>query len=743
MAQSHIKLSGGVGDGARIANTITQVNHGFVVGQAIRFNRTAATGTGSNKYVLAKADEPENSEVVGVVTSVIGADNFTLTYAGEVDISTFDSSFALADDDVFFLSDTTAGLMTKTPPTAAGAVIKPVLVRTNNNTAILTNYVGTVIGGTSVVSLDGIQPVGTIEPFAGSSADVPNTWSLCDGGGLNVSEYPDLYTRLGKTFGYYVKVNSSNTISSGIKVGHYAEARNPEGGFQTSGIITEKTDNYVVIEVNHLSLQNDVLRPHNTEFGSGLAPIVVVPKNTNSTHTGAITETIDQPTTDITISDITVTVEKLRKPDLRGKFVLGQVGADQDLTAIDLPTTISNIDRGEFGGQYISTGLEDNGNFQANGSGGISNMPPYQAMNWIIKITPRAKAALLDNLTAGFKLADLADVNAPEISARSGDVLIYDALSADGAKYRPYRLFTDYPDNAENVFQIVMDSGSPRIKIGNTALTQGFGVDLDGLAQETLRVENQGNVGIDIKTSDDGSNLSVGAGVAAADTASLQVGSKGLKFSLNDNIVTGIRKSVRTSGSATDDRLVTEQGIREAIDAGAFSPIFNSNTSSIGTSTFTSFTDPDASHPGSHIQDNVRCCITTTGFSKHSANQDAGVSSGRTALQGKKVLVFLGLRVFASTNKFNNMSVHSNVSDDYSQPNLGDSHIKFIDISRADGDGLSFQSITVPLLFEIPENGTGWFVLQFGRSVNTPNDYYNSSNAARLCSYQTIILGDI
>jgi len=568
LAQSHIKLTGGVGDGSRIANSITQVNHGFVVGQAVRFNRTAATGTGSNQYIAAKADSAENSEVVGVVSAVVGADNFTITYSGEVDISTFDSNFALADDDVFFLSDTTAGLLTKNPPSAAGAVIKPVLVRTNNNNAIVTNYVGTVIGGTSVVSLDGVQPVGTIQPFAGSSADVPNTWSLCDGGALSVDDYPDLYTRLGKNFGYRIKV--TGTIPSTVLVGHYVEGRSGSGNnFQTSGIVTQKTDNFVVVEINHLSLQGDVLRPHRAEFGSDIVNNLVVPVTVSTTHVGAIAPStaVSQPTSPITISVDSVTVESLRKPDLRGKFVLGQVASESDLTAIDLPSTISSIESGEFGGEYITTSVSDIGQFSEGSAGGVGNIPPYQAMNWIIKVTPRAKAALLDNLTAAFKLSDLADVNAPEISARSGDILIYDQNSPDGAKYRPYRLFTDYPDSAENTIQIVMDSGNPRIKIGNTALTQGFGVDLNGLAQETFRVVNQGNVGVDIKTSNDGSNLSVGVGTAAVDTASLQVGSKGLKFSLNSNIVTGIRKSVRAAGSATDDRLVTEQGIREAIDA--------------------------------------------------------------------------------------------------------------------------------------------------------------------------------
>ena len=40
------------------------------------------------------------------------------------------------------------------------------------------------------------------------------------------------------------------------------------------------------------------------------------------------------------------------------------------------------------------------------------------------------------------------------------------------------------------------------------------------------------------------------------------------------------------------------------------------------------------------------------------------------------------------------MTIHSNVSSSLSQPSLNDDHIKFVDISRADGDGLSFNSIT-------------------------------------------------
>lgn len=733
MAQSHIKLTGGVGDGSRIANSITQSSHGFVVGQAIRYNRLAATGVGSNKYVLAKADEPQNSEVIGVVSSVVGADNFTVTYSGEVDISTFASGFTLADDDVFFLSDTTEGLLTKTPPTAAGAVIKPVLVRTAANTGVITNYVGTVIGGTSVVSLDGIQPVGTIEPYAGSSADIPNTWSLCDGGGLDVADYPDLYTRLGKTFGYYVKVNA--TIPSTVLVGHYVEARSGGGtSFQTSGIVTEKTDNYVIVEINHLHTESDVLRPHNIEFGSGLNPSLVVPVSVNTSHSGTISTTVSQPSSDITVTIDSVTIEKLRKPDLRGKFILGQAAAGAALTAVDLPSNITSIHRGEFGGEYTTTNIGGDGNFATSGSSGIPNVPPYQAMNWIIKITPRAKAALLDNLTAAFKLSDLADVNAPEISASSGDILIYDALSPDGAKYRPYRLFTDYPDSAENTIQIVMDAGLPRFKIGNTALTQGFAVDLNGLSQETFRIENQGNVGVDVKTSDDGTNLSVGVGIAASTNASLHIGSKGLRFHNDNDVIQNVQRTVRAAGSASDTQIVTEQGIREAIDSVEIGPTaYTSNSGTqIGADDYRTFTNYDiGTPPGQAFSNNYTYKVNSTAISS--------TQTGGSSFAGRKILLFLGLRVYNFQNEMSKVIVRARAITG-GAPTLGEDDIKFITLDRADGDGRAANSIMVPIYYEVPASGTPWLSVEWKGYGQGGID---TTRSPRICSYQILDLGAI
>lgn len=564
MAQSHIKLTGGIGDGKVIQNTISQLSHGFSVGQAIRYNRIAATGTGTNKYEAALADSPENSEVVGIVTQVLGDSSFVLTYAGEVDISTFGGVFALDDDDVFFLSDETPGLLTNTPPSDAGSIIKPVLIRTDGTRGVLTNYIGTVIGGTSVVSLNGIQPVGTIEPFAGLAASVPETWSLCDGGALSIDDYPDLFTQIGKAFGYHIKVEGSGSFSN-VQVGHYVEFRNGES-LLLSGRVAETSASYFVVDVNYLEIVSDVYVQHDIDPPTGPGSKVVIPISDTTTlnHYGSVVAAAaaGQPTTAIAITDITLTNVNFRKPDLRGKVVLGLAEANVG-TAISSP---NNIVRGEIGGEYVATtGSGVAGNIATDGSGSISTIPPYQGLNWIIKTSSLGKAALLDNLTANFKLSDLLDVNAPPETAQSGQVLVYDAASPIGERYRPYRLFLDFPDDAGNVFQIDNSGSKPLVKFGDSSLTSAFGINLDGLGsgtnpEFTIKANNQTVFAVQ-KDGIDGAR--VGVGVPAEAGVNLKIGTKGLKFSSGSTTVTNIRTNVRSSG--TDDALVTEQGIREAI----------------------------------------------------------------------------------------------------------------------------------------------------------------------------------
>jgi hypothetical protein len=95
---------------------VNMTAHGFTLGQVIR--KTAAT------WLLAQADTLTGCLSVGVVSRVIDADHFRVTFSGV--ISGF-SSLGFAEGDVCYLSASSAGALTTTAPTAAGQFQRPVL----------------------------------------------------------------------------------------------------------------------------------------------------------------------------------------------------------------------------------------------------------------------------------------------------------------------------------------------------------------------------------------------------------------------------------------------------------------------------------------------------------------------------------------------------------------------------------------------------------------------------------------
>ena len=106
-------LSGGSGES--VEKDFIQTAHGLSVGDWVK----KITGG----YAKAQADVAANAEVVGVVSAVTGANNFTLTQSGYV------SGLAgLTENSVYFLDETTAGAMTETEPSIAGEISKPIFV---------------------------------------------------------------------------------------------------------------------------------------------------------------------------------------------------------------------------------------------------------------------------------------------------------------------------------------------------------------------------------------------------------------------------------------------------------------------------------------------------------------------------------------------------------------------------------------------------------------------------------------
>ena len=592
MAQSHIKLTGGLRDGKSMRNVITQSNHGFVAGQAIRFNREAATGISGDFYTAALADSALNAEVIGIVESTT-TNTFDIVYGGEISIAGFDPSFAVGDNDVFFLSGVTAGLLTPNPPSTAGRVIKPVLVRTESNTGVVTNYVGTVIGGSSVVNLDSIQPVGAIEPYAGSATDIPEGWSLCDGGSLSITDFASLYNRVGRNYGYNIKFTPSvaGTITSAIQVGMKIQ----QG--QLTGRITEvnAASNYIVVDVDYLKLTTNGFETHDSVFSNGSTITIPTITNLSQTFFGSIVGTDDvQPTNEINLGlgsgSTEVPITHFRKPDLRGKvaigtaalgkgtvqtadrdFKLGQVGGDfkHQLTEDELPShqhtdNDGGGDRKASGGNsgYAVSGTSLSGS--VGGDQPHNNVQPYLGINWIIKTTALASAAVVDSLSIAIPLTGLTDV---DITPENGDVPMFDASSTP-QKFKPYKLLTNFKSDASSIFQIDTSGNLPKVKVGSPTSANGFSVNLDGVGSGTSKFEVLNSSGTPLLEVQKDSSTSTGVGSIGTgiDTnANLTLGAKGLKFLSSSPVVNQVKDVIADSGSATDTNLVTEKAIRDAI----------------------------------------------------------------------------------------------------------------------------------------------------------------------------------
>ena len=113
----------------------SQSSHGFAVGELLYDN----AGT----WTKAQADAEATSDVIGIVTAV-DTNDFDLTVTGYIS-----GLSGLTANSAYFLSDTTAGALSLTEPTAEGYVSKPVFWATSTTAGYFTNYRGMVIGNSS------------------------------------------------------------------------------------------------------------------------------------------------------------------------------------------------------------------------------------------------------------------------------------------------------------------------------------------------------------------------------------------------------------------------------------------------------------------------------------------------------------------------------------------------------------------------------------------------------------------
>ena len=431
--------------GSQLTVTVEQTNHGFVPGMAIRWNSGVDGATA--QYNKAFANNPYNAEALGVVGNVLGPDAFELVMGGVVVMNEEGNNFfgqsigsGLANHDVFFLSGTTAGHLTPIRPNSPGFVAKPMITRLAEDAqgrvyGVVTNYVGSHIGGNAAVSLDNLIPAGTIQAYAGSSP--PRGWSLCDGDGsggesipgIKVSENPDYFNNVGLRYGWvellflgenqglpvsdvgnYITATTNGKTIAGSVVGvsgdyvYVKQSDNdsnvPDGANSNFVTFTDENNQQIrtrgagnlqatercIIQVPEIFPKSAVGQPATLIRGSGDSQALILFQD-NSNKAG---------------------VYSCLAPDLRGKVIWGAKEPDTfgggendtDVLArsggaeeISLDFT-STSDDGVPGGSSQQTDPADDG--WANSQ---TNLPPFLTTNWIVRTSSTANAAITDRLS--------------------------------------------------------------------------------------------------------------------------------------------------------------------------------------------------------------------------------------------------------------------------------------------------------------------------------------------------------
>lgn len=521
MANSAINPTFLIDDIESIRNTISIPGHSFNIGDVVRYD------VASNSYqkAFASGDTPQesanNAEAIGIV-ELTTANTITLVYKGEIDISAMtDVNGVLivnSTDSVYYLTADSGspGRLTSVPPSQDFHVIKPMLVRSNGNVGIVVNYIGTLIGGQSVVSLNAVQPVGTIMPYAGNPSALPTNWELCDGGFIEKSTHLPYYDAVGTRYGWQATIELSGsdlgTLSSSLLI-------NPTG---------------VYISISGTIVAQCVGLP--TVVGGKLfVPVRDYPSLSSNRDEAAVSVITTGPIQPVAIggtpigSSVTVdsvTVTHVAKPDLQSRFIVGASStvssrgftikdlADQGGTETksllvdniplhnhsvthnltiessgththDIKTNFNGVKKmgiapqfNYFGSSETPASNPQNPNSTNNplfadggahthtisgsiteasvGSGSpFNSLPPYMALNWIIRVKPDGAASIdLSEISViqNIKFEDLTDVNA--LSPSSGQIIVYDGASS---KYRLSNLFTGW--TADSSLKISQSNG--------------------------------------------------------------------------------------------------------------------------------------------------------------------------------------------------------------------------------------------------------------------------------------------
>jgi microcystin-dependent protein len=417
---SSLFLQGGTVISKTLSDTVPQPGHGFAIGEVIRWNAP------ENRFVKAQANNAQNAEVAGVVSAVNSTDDFTYVYSGYMELP---STVAGISFPALFLSDSVAGGLTGTPPSAIGSVVKPVVIRTSNGSGhLVVNYLGTQIGGSSTISVDQIQPVGTVMPYAGTV--IPDTWLVCDGISYEVSSYAELYDRILYStsprvpmHGYVVTLGGANfvTTANPILVGDFVQCKTASGAWSGGLYDSNATIMGRVLSVTNAGIVVQVLPNYNPSTKTFSYPNAVFVVGTTDIATTSTASTqyrfldsagnFKNPGTSISITTSSIT--HFNVPDLRGRFAMGVNTSGLSERENDsgyFSGITGTYSLASFGGQEsvpaptISVATSGSlSNAVANFPNNLmANIPPYVAVRYIIKSKPYTRAAIIGGVETDY-----------------------------------------------------------------------------------------------------------------------------------------------------------------------------------------------------------------------------------------------------------------------------------------------------------------------------------------------------
>lgn len=196
------------GNGVRIQRLIQKTAHGFVVGDVL--------GHDGSDYLKAIATVASDQEAVGIVSDVVDADNYSITYGGYFDglsSATDANSKAFSADTTYFLSPTVSGKLTPDEPTTIGQISKPMINTLGLDDALVLNYRGVEVFEEG--SFDGITYIGL--PEEGTTYD-DGLYQDLDSSTTTVGTAHDRWNKLWKAVAPGQAPNLSDVSKTNIDV---------------------------------------------------------------------------------------------------------------------------------------------------------------------------------------------------------------------------------------------------------------------------------------------------------------------------------------------------------------------------------------------------------------------------------------------------------------------------------------------------------------------------------------------